>query len=412
MLPLIIRQVWTGSTQLYGAALLSGLAVLTSSCSEKDEGDYTQQLGAAAIQPIIRGTTSGGEHDAVVVLTTFDNGLRHGLCSATVVAPNLILTARHCVSETDDSTACTMDGKPIAGGTVKTDRDPTRLVVFLGKDGAYPDITDESNANARGTKLVVTPTTSLCNHDIAFVVLDTKLEAPVAPLRLGPPRPGERLSAVGWGIDETGRLPKSREVRRDIPLLGIGPALYPNHETYGYGDHEFMLGESACSGDSGSPALAVTGAVVGIAARAGNGRPRDPRNAASPCTGEDAHAIYTHLSSMRDLVASAFAEAGEPMRLEGEFAPRDWAPRSGVVEDEASSLGIASEAQWPWTARVDSRTAGSCSISAEPREGPVEYAIGCIALLALLVRLSRRVGGRNLDDARHVRQRTRMPSQY
>ena len=54
---------------------------------------------------------------------------------------------------------------------------------------------------------------------------------------------------------------------------------------------------SACSGDSGSPALASSGAVVGVASRAGNGQPRDPNNAASTCLGATAHAVYTELGT-------------------------------------------------------------------------------------------------------------------
>ena len=74
--------------------------------------------------------------------------------------------------------------------------------------------------------------------------------------------------------DETGALPTSREARADLGLLGVGPGIYPENPSHGYGDKEFMIGESACAGDSGGPAIAITGAVIGVASRAGRtGRP-------------------------------------------------------------------------------------------------------------------------------------------
>jgi len=348
------------------------------------------------IQPIIRGTTSGTEHDAVVVLTTFDAGKRRSLCTATLVAPNLVITARHCVSDTDGPTACSMDGTPITGGNVKADRDPKNLVVFVGKDGIAPNTEVEANGSARGTKLVVDEGATICNRDVAFVVLDTKLAAPVAPLRLGAPSLEETVAAVGWGIDETGSLPKSREVRPDIALIGVGPAMYPNDPTYGYGDHEFMLGESACAGDSGSPAFAKSGAVVGVAARAGNGMPRDPDNYASTCIGDTAHAVYTHLSSMKDLVTRAFAESGEPMWLEGEPNPRETAPQSApdpkTPPPRANTTTTAEAAPAPELPPSATPTTDSgCTMAREPKKDAVEHAAGCAALLAFVVGLRRRL---------------------
>src|SRR5690606_8788372 len=100
------------------------------------------------IQPIIGGTTSGTEHDSVVVLTTFRDGARRFLCSATLVAPNLILTARHCVTDfAAGSAACTAEGTPVTGAGVQADRDPSSLVVFVGRNGVAPNSEDEANGD-------------------------------------------------------------------------------------------------------------------------------------------------------------------------------------------------------------------------------------------------------------------------
>ena len=412
-MPSTFQHLRIGSKKLYAAVLLSGLSVILPGCSDGAESTQAEESVGQAIQPIIRGVSSGTEHDSVVVLTTFRDGYRRSLCTATLVAPNLIITARHCVSDTDSSTACSKEGTPISGGTVKADRDPKSLVVFLGKQGVAPDTEVEANGSARGTKVIVDPATTVCNRDVAFVVLDKKLAAPVAPIRLGPPALDEKLAAVGWGIDETGTLPKSREVRPEIPLIGLGPAMYPDHATYGYGDHEFMLGESACAGDSGSPAFAKSGAVVGVAARAGNGMPRDPNNYASTCMGDKAHAVYTHLTSLQDLVTRAFDESGEEIWLEGQPDPRAPKPQAVPEENPAAPPPTTTSEELPAPPAAGGSTAPAatgCAMSSEPQKGAVEYAAGLVALLASLIGLRRRFGRKDDDSLAHDAHRARLPS--
>jgi hypothetical protein len=366
-------------------------------------GHETAQSGlevSRLAEPIIGGAPSGTAEDSVVVLATFDAGVRKSLCSATVVAPNLVITARHCVSDADGSTACTMAGTPVTGGTLKGDRDPKNLLVFVGQAGVAPNTEVEANASARGAALVVDPSTTVCNDDVAFVLLDTRLAAPIAPLRLGPPALAEKVAVVGWGIDQSGSLPTSREARAGVALIGIGPAPYPDNAEYGYGDHEFMLGESACAGDSGSPALASTGAITGVAARAGNGTVRDPNNYASTCMGPSAHAVYTHLASKQDLVTRAFAAAGEPVWLEGAPDPRAPKAEPAVAEEPASSTEETTAADLP-AAPTDPpggptrAAAGGCTMVPEPQPDAVGHAAGFAAMLALIMRLRRR----RSDDA-------------
>lgn len=388
-------------TKLYGP-VVAGLGVLAGSACDDGRGATAHhERVLEGSEPIIFGDPSGREHDAVVVLTTFANGQRRSLCTATLVAPNLIVSARHCVSDTDASTACSDDGKPVTGATIKADRRPEDLVVFVGRDGVALDTDVESNGTVRGAHVVVDSSTTICNHDIAFVVLERKLDAPLAPVRLAKPMLDEPILAVGWGIDETGALPKSREVRGDLFIAGIGPGLYPGHARYGYGDTEFLVGESACSGDSGSPAFSPSGAVIGVAARAGNGEARDPSNQASRCMGDKAHVVYTWLGGHEPLVVRAFQEAGEPMWIEGQPDPRarpealpppareTGAPRTSAPEEHVAAV-VPGE---PETAAL-----GGCSMPPEPKRGAVEYAAGFVALLTTLAGLQRRLWRRRAAD--------------
>src|SRR5690242_13830463 len=94
------QQLRIASKTVYAAAVLSSIAAIVPGCASEAPSITGNERVGQAIQPIIRGTASGTEHDAVVVLTTVRDGQRFRLCSATMVAPNLLITARHCVSDT------------------------------------------------------------------------------------------------------------------------------------------------------------------------------------------------------------------------------------------------------------------------------------------------------------------------
>ena len=166
---------------------IAAFGLVLGGCAAPIEGADPQDHVGRVIQPIVGGATSGIDQDAVVVLARFENGTRAGLCTATLVAPNLVVTARHCVSATDASAACGSDGTPVVGAALHGDRAPATLAVFIAAAGVAPDTTTEAAAKAHGKKLVVDSATTICNHDLAFVVLDQAIAGPIASVRLAPP---------------------------------------------------------------------------------------------------------------------------------------------------------------------------------------------------------------------------------
>lgn len=402
------------------ALLIAAASLVLGACSQPIEGDPTQPPVGRVIQPIVGGTASGAAHDAVVVMARFENGSRVGLCTATLIAPNLVVTARHCVSQTDASAACGPDGAPVVGAQLHGDRDPTTLAVFAVSGGVSPDTTTAQGASARGKALVASSATTICNHDIAYVILDKALSAPIAPVRLAPPAASDVLTAVGFGITELGWLPESRMQRSAVSLIGAGPMAFPDDARYGVGDGEFLVGESACAGDSGSPALSLSGAVIGVASRAGNGKPRDPNNAASTCLGATAHAVYAQLGSDQTLALRAFAEAGATPWLEGQPDPR-LSHKSGPRGESGAAIGAGAPADIapdPTRSEVEVASAsleegetpagasGGCSASGEPIRGAVEHALGIIAIVLLVLRLR---SARRRRDADPTAQGGRIP---
>lgn len=278
------------------------LLLAIAACSSAPE-----ELGRAR-QAIVKGTDSDASQDAVVLLVHYDALSKDGSasCSGTLLTPRLVLTARHCVAVTDESAAC---GTNPAGGQVYGDHEPSKLFVFAGTQ--RPDLLGGVTQAARGAEIIDDGATTLCNHDVALLLLDRPIPgAKIAPLRLdGLAQKGEKVTLVGWGITEKTNTPETRQQRTGVTVLGVGPeppAL----------DAEIVVDEGACSGDSGGPAIAASGAVVGVLSRGGNGT---GATGADGCIGgED---IYSSPSKFKDLILQAYAKAGQEPWREGEPNP-------------------------------------------------------------------------------------------
>jgi MYXO-CTERM domain-containing protein len=319
------------SAFLLTALLLGCVAEASSTTTAKNEGR------------IIDGVASTAEDDAAVWLGILTpEGYPQGSCSGVLIAENVVLTARHCVSRTTDGgIACKSDGTPIAGGGVRSNYPADQLAVVIG-----PTIGRDSRAAARGKQVFNTGATNLCNNDIAIVVLDRKIAgAKIAQLRLeAPPVKGEKILAVGYGVSNT--YGRGRKRRADIPIMRVGPASSP---TGGVAPNEFEIGEGICSGDSGGPAFSMTtGAVLGVVSRGGNGAPYDPMTDPpyTQCvdTAEyTTHNIYTRVDNFADMFAAAFEAAGTEPWLEGGIDPRKFKMGEVCAAADECRSGICAE---------------------------------------------------------------------
>lgn len=311
------------------------LACLAVACAPSTPSVERSERIATRSDAIIAGRESGTDQDAVVLLYLAN---RNQTCTGTMVAPNLLVTARHCVGEADD------DG-------VVTDYAPSDLRVFVGAN-ALTSLRESESKPATHAKELVVPAGHSLYPDIAFLVLEDSLPTPVAAVRLSRGVDvGETVGVIGYGVDESGERPKVRMQRGGLLVSQIGPGRSGIGEPIRRG--ELVFGEAACSGDSGGPAFSAdTGALVAIASRVGNGVEPTADAPASFCLGEEADDIYTDFVPAADVTTRAFAAAGASPVLEDTVSP------SKQGELASAKLGPSNESKAPNDSAL---TGGGCS---------------------------------------------------
>jgi MYXO-CTERM domain-containing protein len=270
----------------------SGLAVsalLALGCS----GAAGEQEQPASRAQSIAGGTADYSHQNVFLLAR-ETQHAGSLCTATLIAPNLLLTARHCVSPGtgDDHVLC---GDAVLG-------DPYPASAFIATNDPEPgqdsDVFRAIDVRVPGVGV------DTCGYDVALIILKKSVPAsistPAIPRIDREVEPGESYTAVGYGVNEAGDLPGSR-----MRLEGLSVDCQPGSCGEGVESTEFLGETGICSGDSGGPALDTDGKVVGVVSRGGP-------DCSTP--------IYSTVTAWHDFIIDTATEAA---RLGG-YEPPFW----------------------------------------------------------------------------------------
>jgi V8-like Glu-specific endopeptidase len=270
------------------ATLALSLVCPLSCSSDPPAPDPVVRIG----QSIMGGEDDSTDTNVVAIIITSNMGM----CSGSLIAPNLILTARHCVATVpSENINCSTS----TFGTQYTAK--SFMVSF--SQSAYGNF----QAMKKVAEVYVPQeSTDVCGYDMALLRLTENVGSDVAvPLT---PRvdvaleTGEEYKAVGYGnINDTDGA-GSRRSRSGLFVSCSGDdcsGFYLDKSREWEGD------TGICQGDSGGPALDTKNRIVGVVSRGAKG-----------CT----MPIYGSVYAWSDWIMQIAAEAAKA----GNYEPAPW----------------------------------------------------------------------------------------
>ncbi|MDB4935007.1 MAG: Trypsin-2 precursor [Labilithrix sp.] len=370
-------------------ALLPLLFVLSACGSE-----ITERAGATSTrrvsQGIVNGTPDSAANNAVVYIGIGNQG---SFCTGTLIAPNLVLTAHHCVADPNENVECGAFGSPMS---------PASFSISVGLQ--------PGGKVATGSKVVVDTAkpNNMCGNDIALIQLDRDIpNAPISKVRLTKLTAGETASTSGYGDDGSGNVTNGRYVKTGIKVDAVGPTTYAYKTKAGQSlpvtlpAGEIVTGESTCFGDSGGPLFDAAGNVIGMTSRGIDEK----------CI--DRPSIYTDTASHAEAIKAAALAAGHPLQeanpLPGEKPAPGTSPQSDPTKDDTtgdtagdsdtSSASDTEDGDEPViapnkkTKKTSLGTPAAASCSASPMAPRSSSSFACLGLagLALAMRLRSRL---------------------
>lgn len=313
----------------FGTAAFAAV-ILAAGCSSTDPT-------ASQIQGVQGGTVDTTHNFAVGVMNT-QMGL---LCSGALIAPNLVMTARHCVDQSPQAIDCT------SASTVFGTQYPANAYYIT----TYYSMNQQTTGWHHAKQIFRTPGNKVCGNDMALIMLYDNVSASEAGGQFVTPvvqysmtdhtRYSTTVTAIGYGdTSATTQDAGTRHILQNIQLACIpGDSVIdcPSQAMSQVTVNEFVSGDSTCEGDSGSSAyeerafdknIAVSFGVLSRGSSSG-----------STCI----QPVYTRTDAWKDFIVNTAITAASA----GGYTPPSWTqappsstdggtPDSGTTADGAT----------------------------------------------------------------------------
>lgn len=182
-------------------------------------------------QAIVRGTATNGEEPATVLVFS-----RGGLCTGTLIASDVVLTAKHCVQRPGAEFPVTADSFRVGFGDFFGNISTARATEVWTPAGVWQEF----------------GLSGLIGEDVALLRLEEEADITPIPIYAGDPTSfvGEEVRAVGFGQTEMGS--SGRKFFLVTELLSVRPGVVSTFTT-------------TCQGDSGGPLILQSEeAIIGV----------------------------------------------------------------------------------------------------------------------------------------------------
>lgn len=257
---------------------LGGLGAFAIACSSNEVEDDSSD------DAIVGGQVSTAADDNVVLLVKDGKAL----CTATLVAPNVLVTAQHCVGkESNGKIVDTFDphtitvrigAKPGAAAAAVATKIWTPRAATTATPAAGQDTTGGAGQTGGATPAATDTARSLASMDIAAILVQSLDPAfdKLKPRRIRDRAVAETetVNVVGWNANGT-TVPLAslqRMTRANVDVLADPTQLKavsaPSTDGIAVTNkaREFVTEAVACQGDDGAPAFDAQGALAGVVA--------------------------------------------------------------------------------------------------------------------------------------------------